>query len=274
MATTGPKLPPRWWRDGLPDDGDAEDRARWIVVLPLGAHEQHGPHLPFETDTIIADGIARRAAELAQPDLPVSFMPAEPVGYSIEHMDTPGTKTLSYAQAVERWLAIAGDLSKAGIRKFVMLNAHGGNSPLMTVVATEARVRFAMLAVATSWTRFALPDGIIAAEDKPYDIHGGLIETSMVLALAPETVDMTRAENFPSFQRELAGTMAHLRAYGPHAFGWKAQDLNPAGVVGEASAATAQKGERIIDHAARQFVELLEDVGRFEMRQWAVGSRQ
>lgn len=273
MATTGPRHPPRWWHDGLAGSSGSDERSGWIVVLPLGAHEQHGPHLPFETDTIIANGIARRAAKLARPELPVSFMPAEPVGYSIEHMDTPGTKTLSYAQAVERWLAIAGNLSKAGIRKFAMLNAHGGNSPLMTIVATEARIRFDMLAVATSWTRFALPDGVISAEDKPYDIHGGLIETSMMLALAPDKVDMNKAENFSSFQRDLAGRMTHLRAYGPHAFGWKAQDLNPAGVVGDASAATAQKGERLIEHAARQFVELLEDVDRFETGHLSASSR-
>lgn len=273
MTASGTARPDRVWRADLRDAKGEEtrpaDRADWIVVLPLGAHEQHGPHLPFDTDTIIADGIAAHAARLADETLPVSFMPAEPVGYSIEHMDTPGTRTLSYDEAVQKWLAVAEQLAEAGVRKFVMLNAHGGNSPLMTIVATEARVRFAMLAVATSWTRFPLPEGIIDLEDRPYDIHGGLIETSMVLALAPEAVEMEKAENFSSFQRELAGEMTHLRAYGPHAFGWKAQDLNPAGVVGDASAATAEKGERIIDHAAKRFVELLEDVHRFDLRKLA-----
>ncbi len=84
-----------------------------------------------------------------------------------------------------------------GIRKFVMLNAHGGNSPLMTIVATEARVRFNMLAVATSWTRFGVPDGMIAPQDKAIDIHGGDIETSVMLALYPEKVDMAKAADFP-----------------------------------------------------------------------------
>jgi creatinine amidohydrolase len=236
-----------------------------IIVLPLGAHEQHGPHLPFETDTIIADGIARRVAALAPASLPLDFLPTETVGYSIEHMDTPGTRTLSYGEAIERWLALFETQHALGRRRMVMLNAHGGNAPLMTVVATEARVRFGMLAVATSWTRFGLPAGIIADADRPYDIHGGLIETAMILALAPDRVDMAKAENFPSFQRELAGTMTHLRAYGPHAFGWKAQDLNPQGVVGDARGATAALGHRIIDHAARGIVELLQDVQRFDL---------
>lgn len=128
-----------------------------ISVLPLGAHEQHGPHLPFETDTLIAEGIVARLAAALPSHLPVSFLPVEPVGYSIEHMDVPGTKTLRYDEAIERWLNIAKAEHEKGVRKFVMLNAHGGNSPLMTIVATEARARFGMLAVATSWTVSACP---------------------------------------------------------------------------------------------------------------------
>lgn len=236
-----------------------------IVVLPLGAHEQHGPHLPFETDTIIAEGIAARVRKLMPPALSAHILPAEPIGYSIEHLDTPGTETLGYGEAVERWLGIAEALTMRGIRKFVMLNAHGGNAPLMTIVATEARVRFDMLAVATSWTRFALPDGVIAPERKPYDIHGGLIETAMVLALEPDRAAMDEARDFPSFQEDLAHTMTHLRAYGPHAFGWKARDLNPEGVVGNATLANAEIGNRIIDAAAERFIELLEDVARFDI---------
>jgi creatinine amidohydrolase/Fe(II)-dependent formamide hydrolase-like protein len=83
-----------------------------------------------------------------------------------------------------------------------MLNAHGGNSPLMTIAATELRVRFNMLAVATSWTRFGLPDGLMSAEEKHLDIHGGLIETSVMLAIHPELVQMGKAANFNSRQAE------------------------------------------------------------------------
>lgn len=255
--------PARRFQDNDPALGPSE-RSRWIAVLPLGAHEQHGPHLPFETDTLIADGIAGRLAESLPEHLPVTILPTEPVGYSIEHMDVAGTKTLSYSEAVERWLATAEDLSRQGIRKFVMLNAHGGNSPLMTIVATEARVRFGMLAVATSWTRFGLPDGMIAPEDKAIDIHGGDIETSVMLALHPELVNMAKARAFPSRQSEFARRFRHLRAYGPHAFGWKMADLNRDGVAGNAAVATTEKGERILAHAIKGIIELLEDVDAFD----------
>lgn len=242
-----------------------EARRDWIAVLPLGAHEQHGPHLPFETDTLIVEGVVARLGEKLPVDLPVTFLPAEPVGYSIEHMDVSGSKTLTYGQAVARWLAIAEDLSRKGIRKFVMLNAHGGNSPLLTIVATEARVRLGMLAVATSWTRFGLPQGVIAPEEKAIGIHGGEIETSVMLALHPERVDMTRAENFSSLQTDYAARFTHLRAYGPHAFGWKMADLNTRGVTGNAKAATAEKGEKLIDHAVAGLIALLRDVQAFDV---------
>lgn len=236
-----------------------------IALLPLGAHEQHGPHLPFETDTIIAAGIAARVRAALPAHLSVDVLPVEETGYSIEHMDTPGTRTLSYTEAVEKWLGIAAFLNRRGIRKFVMLNAHGGNSPLMTIVATEARVRFSMLAVATSWTRFGLPEGVIAPEEKALGIHGGEIETSVMLALAPEKVRMDRAADFPSRQAGFSRCFTHLRAYGPHAFGWKMRDLNAEGVTGNAAAATAEKGEALIAHAVEGIIELLEDVHRFDL---------
>ncbi|RKD70637.1 creatininase family protein [Rhizobium sp. WW_1] len=251
------------------DDNDetltAKERTKWIAVLPLGAYEQHGPHLPFETDTLIAEGIVSRLKVALPANLPVTFLAVEPVGYSIEHIDVAGTRTLAFDEAVRRWLAIAERLGKLGIRKLVMLNAHGGNSPLMTIVATEARVRFNMLAVATSWTRFGVPDGLIAPDDKAIDIHGGDIETSVMLALHPDKVDMSKAANFPSRQSEFIKDFSHLRAYGPHAFGWKMSDLSERGVAGNASAATAAKGEKLIAHAVKGLVELLEDVDKFDL---------
>ena len=241
------------------------ERRDWIAVLPLGAHEQHGPHLPFETDTLIAEGLVTRLIEALPPGLPATFLPVEPVGYSIEHMDVPGTRTLGFDEAVHRWLGIAQDLHRQGIRKMVMLNAHGGNSPLMTIVATEARVRFDMLAVATSWTRFGQPEGWMQPQDKAIDIHGGDIETSVMLALWPDKVDMSKAQPFTSRQSDLIRDFTHLRAYGPHAFGWKMSDLNKQGAAGNAAAATAERGEQLVAHAVKGIVELLEDVARFDV---------
>jgi creatinine amidohydrolase len=235
-----------------------------IAVLPLGATEQHGAHLPPDTDAVIAEAVARRAIEFLPAGPRVELLPVERIGYSIEHLDDAATRSLAFDEAVYRWIDIGAAQRRRGLRKFVMLNAHGGNSPLMTIVATELRVRHRMLAVATSWTRFGWPEGLIGEEEKAYGVHGGLVETSVMLALAPDRVDMGKAADMPSAQKEYARRFRHLRAYGPHAFGWKMHDLNPAGVTGNAKAATADLGRLLLDHAARGFCELLQDVDRFD----------
>lgn len=237
-----------------------------IAVLPLGATEQHGPHLPFETDTLIAEAVASRLKKHLAGELPATFLPTEPVGYSIEHMDVAGTKSLTFQEAIERWIGIGAKLSELGAKKFVMLNAHGGNSPLLTIVATELRVRHSMLAVATSWTRFGYPADIVTPQEKAIGIHGGLIETSVMLAIRPDLVDMARARDFPSAQSRFEKDFTHLRAYGPHAFGWKMSDLSLAGVAGNATAATADKGERILDHAVAGLADLMRDVAKFDLK--------
>ena len=241
------------------------DTSDWIAVLPLGAHEQHGPHLPFETDTIIAKGMACALAERVPENLPVTFLPTEPIGYSIEHMDFEGSQTFSFDEAVKRWIDIGEKLASQGIRKMMILNAHGGNSPLMTIVATELRVRCNMLCVATSWTRFIVAGDVVSHDEKAFGIHGGDIETSVVLALAPDQVDMDKAENFSNFQEKLSEENKYLRAYGPHAFGWKAQDLNAQGVNGDASLATVAKGEALIAQSANGLAELIEEIHKFDM---------
>jgi creatinine amidohydrolase len=236
-----------------------------IAILPLGAHEQHGPHLPFETDALIAQHVAERLRDAAPASVTVELLPVESVGYSIEHMDVTGTRTLGFDEAVNRWIEIANQCAARGLRRLMLLNAHGGNSPLLTIVATEARVRFNMLVVATSWTRFGFPAELIAPEDKAFDIHAGDIETSVMLAIHPDLVRMDAIADFPSRQAEYARQFTHLRAYGPHAFGWKMSDLNLEGAAGKASRATAQKGEAMLTHAVGGLTELLADMADFDV---------
>ncbi len=244
---------------------EAETGREPIALLPLGATEQHGRHLPVETDWMIAEGLCRRIEQQCPGTLDLDFLPVEKVGYSIEHLDDPRTKSLAFDEAVKHWIGIGECVHRRGIRKLVMLNAHGGNSPLMTIVATELRVRFNMLAVATSWTRFGYPTDLVTDKMRAVDIHGGFIETSVMLALRPDLVDMGKARDFPNAQADFAMEFTHLRAYGPHAFGWKIGDLTPAGTTGNAAAATAEAGERMLDHAVSGILELLGDVRRFDL---------
>lgn len=258
-------LPPRDYRELKDDLGEYGDLTQWIAVLPLGATEQHGPHLPLETDLIIANGMAERLSKALPNDFPITFLPAEPVGYSPEHLDYDGTRSLRYDEAIKRWTGLGEKLYGQGIARLMLLNAHGGNSPLLSIVAAELRARFPMLCVATSWTRFGVPVDLIDSDEKAYGIHGGDMETSVMLALSPETVDMSKAGNSDNCQRKLVHDYKYLRAYGPHAMGWKMQDLNPSGVVGNASLATREKGELLLAHSVRGLCKLAAEMQEFDL---------
>lgn len=264
MTASSP-LPRRYWVEMTTEDFAAADTAGWIAVLPVAAVEQHGPHLPVWTDTCIAEGQVRRVLELLPADLPATVLPVQAVAKSNEHIASPGTLTLSWETVTRAWLDIGDSVARAGVRKLVIVTSHGGNVPIMDIVARELRIRHRMLAVATSWARFGQPEGVFPAEEFVYGIHGGDVETSIMLHLVPHLVRMDRAEDFRSTQHRMIETMAHLRVHGPVQYGWTAQDLNPAGAVGNAAAASAEKGRLSLDHAARGFVELLADVHRFDL---------
>lgn len=263
-------LPRRHWHEMTAADFREADTSSWIAVLPVAAIEQHGPHLPVYTDTCIAEGQVRRVVELAPADLPATFLPVQAIAKSNEHIASPGTLTVDWDTLTRTWLDIGDSVARAGVRKLVIVTSHGGNVPIMDIVARELRIRHGMLAVATAWARFGQPDGVFPAEEFVYGIHGGDVETSIMLHLRPDLVRMDRALDFRSSQHELLATMKQLRVHGPVQFGWMAQDLNPAGVVGNAARATAEKGRLSVDHAAAAFVDLLRDVDRFELdRLWS-----
>ncbi|WP_181701448.1 creatininase family protein [Chthonobacter albigriseus] len=260
-----PALPRRYWHEMTTVDFRDADTSSWIAVLPVAAIEQHGPHLPVFTDTCVAEGQVRRVIELAPADLPFTVLPVQAVAKSNEHISAPGTLTLDWETVTKVWLEIGDSIARAGVRKLVIVTSHGGNVPIMDIVARELRIRYGMLVVATSWARFGQPEGVFPAEEFVYGIHGGDVETSLMLHLRPDLVRMDHAEDFRSTQHTMIETMKHLRVHGAIQYGWKAGDLNPHGVVGNAAAATAEKGRQSLDHAAQGFVDLLHDVERFRM---------
>jgi creatinine amidohydrolase len=170
---------------------------------------------------------------------------------------------------VRSWIEIGEGVHRAGLRKMVIANSHGGNIDVIGIVARELRVRLGMLVVTTQWRRFGLPAGLYSDFDLVHGIHAGDIETSLMLHFRPDLVDMSKAKLFPSKGAEMEKSFKHLRPIGPHAFGWIAQDLNPDGAVGDASAATAEKGRLTAEHQADGFIALLRDVARFPLRELA-----
>ena len=169
---------------------------------------------------------------------------------------------------IEAWTELGAAVARAGIRKIVFVNSHGGNEEVMGIVTRELRVCHAMMAVKTSWERFGRPEGLFSPEEDRYGIHGGGVETSLMLHFRPELVDMGKAENFPSRVADAEKSFELLRQTGRHAFAWVAGDLNPYGVVGNAAAATAEKGRATAKFQAEGFVRLLRDIRKARLADW------
>jgi creatinine amidohydrolase len=264
-------VPPRDWNAIGWGEIAAADAARWIVVLPLAATEQHGPHLPLETDVMIGEAYLARLQELLPATLPVTFLPIEKIGISTEHTDYPGTQTLSTAAALKRWMALGEDVARRGVKKLVMVTSHGGNSAAMQLVAQDLRAQHGMLAVTTSWSRFGAPDGLFSAEELRHGIHGGAVETSIMLARYPRAVKRDAIADFPSSAAAMEKQFRWLSTQRPAPFAWQVQDLNASGAVGDARQATAENGEKLLVHGASAFCELLCDVDNFDVKRLAAG---
>ena len=258
-------LPKRDWMEMTWQDLAGTETGRWIAVLPLAAVEQHGPHLPLGVDSFIAEAYLQRVRALLPEDLPATFLPVQRIGVSAEHLTYPGTLTFSASSAIAAWTELGESLARAGLRKLVMVTSHGGNVAAMELVARDLRTRLKMLAVTVGWHRFGYPDGVFSGEEKKHGIHGGDIETSLILAARPDTV---RMENAPKALPEtiaMARGFKWLGAYRPAGFAWMTQDLNPTGAVGDATLASAEKGEAALSRGAAAFVELLREVDRFDL---------
>jgi creatinine amidohydrolase len=264
-------VPPRDWTDINWAEVDAEAAARWIAVLPLAATEQHGPHLPFATDVMIGEAYLARVRELLPDNIPATFLAVQPVGISTEHIDFPGTLTLSSDAALREWMALGISVARAGVKKLVIVTSHGGNSAAMTLVAQDLRAYHGLLAVTTSWSRFGVPQGLFPAEELRHGIHGGAVETSIMLARYKEHVRVEAIADFRSRSIAMEKDYRWLSAHRPAPFAWQAQDLHESGAVGNATLASAEKGERLLEHGARAFIELLGDVNKFDVNTLSAG---
>ena len=255
----------RRWQELTTRDFGGLDPERTVAVLPVGAVEQHGPHLPVAVDALVAEAVAERALAWLPAEVPALLLPLLPVGKSNEHIDYGGTLTLSAETLMRLWLEVGESVARAGVRKLVFLNSHGGQPQVMEIVARELRVRRRMLCVACSWWQMGLPEGLFDPQEVRHGIHGGDIETSIVLALRPDLVRMERAENFRPVTLDIEPHFERLRYLGGPVVGWQAQDLHPAGVAGDATRATAEKGEALLAHVAAGFATLVREVSAYPL---------
>lgn len=258
---------PRYWSQLTTRDFAALDVAATVAVLPLGATEQHGPHLPLGVDTVLADGIVAASLPLLPAGLPVLFLPTQQIGLSPEHARFAGTLTLSAETVIRMWKEIGAGVARAGVKKLVLFNAHGGHVGAMDIVARELRAEHGLIVYSVSW--FNLPLGDAGAQfgagEHRFGVHAGDIETSMMLALAPQQVRMAEAKNFRSTSEQRAADYAILGNGKSAKLGWAMEDYNPQGAAGNAAAATAARGQAVVDAAAEQLALLLAEVSRLPL---------
>ena len=258
---------PHFWANLKTTDFANLDLTRCIAVLPVAATEQHGPHLPLNVDTALVNGVVAATLPHLTQSLPVLFLPTQAIGFSPEHTAFAGTLTLKAETILRLWTEIGEAVCASGVKKLVLLNAHGGQVGLLDVVARDLRARLGRLVYSVNWFNLPLTSAsgesvtaLFSAHEHRFGIHAGEIETSMMLALAPELVDMDKAQNFRSTSQDRAEQFSLLGDGKSAKLAWQMQDYNAHGAAGNAAAATAEKGRALLDAAGRSFAQLLAEI--------------
>ncbi|MGH7321853.1 MAG: creatininase family protein [Candidatus Rokuibacteriota bacterium] len=261
-----PIRPRRYWQEMTTVEVAQLDHERVVAVLPVGAVEQHGPHLPLCVDACVVEAIVTRLAAELPDDLPVTMLPLMPVGKSNEHAAFPGTLTLSAETLIRLWTELGESVARAGIRKLMLLNGHGGQPAIMSIVARDLRVRHRMFVVEVNYWALGRPDGLFSPAESRHGIHGGAEETSIMLYLRPDLVRESERRNFVPTSVAIEEQFRYLRPNGTGVrYGWQTQDLNPHGACGDATDADAARGRFVIEETVRRLIELLREVDQFPL---------
>lgn len=256
-AARAPRFADLTWPEieALPDDT--------VAVLPLGAIEQHGPHLPVSTDLVTATEAAAAAAGAVTASGAASVVLLEPLAYtkSDEHAGFPGTIWLSWDTLMRVLVDVGRSVAASGITRLLFVNGHGGNSALGQVANRELRRRFGLRTffahVATPRDQGGTP---ASGAEHGLGVHGGHGETSLMLHLRPELVRMERAE-----RRVPEDLLAYEQiGFGrPTSFGWLSSDFGPDGHIGDPTTATAEAGKELFEHAVEHLVRTFVEASRF-----------
>ena len=270
--TASPSIfPSRYWADCSTGDfaaARASGRmAQTVAVLPVAATEQHGPHLPCNVDTAIADAIIASSLAHLHAETPVLFLPTQAVGFSPEHSAFPGTLTLKADTLIRLWTDIGESVAAAGVHKLILFNTHGGQGGLLDVVGRDLRMRLGMQVWCVNWWNLPLLDAegrdvndLFGPHEHRFGVHAGDVETSLMRAIDSSHVVMAQAQNFAS-QSQARAQQFVIAGNGKTAkLAWATQDYNPAGAMGNAAAATTAKGQALLDAAGRSFASLIAEI--------------
>jgi creatinine amidohydrolase len=251
----------KYWNELTTEDFRDLDAEDTVAVLPVSAVEQHGPHLPLATDALINEGIINATLSRLPKHPAVLVLPDMTVGSSLEHTRFSGTLDIDATTLLAVWLDIGRSIARAGVRKLVIFNSHGGQTALLDLAALRLRVELQMLVIRANYFAFGSQPGLFDEQELAHGLHGGEVETSLLLHLRPDLVRREALRDFAGLPAEMAARHHVLGAESPAGFGWMSQDLHPAGVCGNAAGADAERGARHLDYLADCLTSLLVEVG-------------
>lgn len=248
------------------DIASLENKENIVIIQPVGAVEQHGPHLPIIVDAAISLGVLGKALEKLDPTIPAYALPCLYYGKSNEHWHFPGTFTLNATTLLAVITEIAESLYRSGFRKLVLMNSHGGQPQIMEIAARDIHQKYENFAVFPlfTWRVPHIAGDLLTPQEKEYGIHAGDAETSIMLSLLPEQVKMAQAvQEYPANLPQ----DSLISMEGKLPFSWLTAELSESGVIGDATAASQEKGDRILDSLSDGWVRVIEDIYRFEQPQ-------
>lgn len=256
----------RYWQSMTTVEAGAAAERDPVLILPLAATEQHGPHLPLSTDLDIGMGLLAGAFGFLPSDFPAWVLPPQAVGASAEHARFPGTLSISAEHLVRMIEEQGRALADSGVRRLVLSNSHGGNRHAMDAAGLRLRQECGMLVVKANYFQFDRPSGVDLPDSEwRQGFHGGAVETAMMLHLHPGRVRTNDRTDAPSLGVALDHILRRLRPEGQASFSWLGGDLHSSGVTGDARLATVSKGEQLVEHYARALADVIQDALDFPM---------
>jgi creatinine amidohydrolase len=234
-----------------------------LVVQPIGSVEQHGPHLPCITDTLIAQTVTEQAIKGLPVGVEAWMLPPLTYGKSNEHLGRAGTISLSAETLIAVCRDVGRSVAASGFRRLVFVNGHGGQPGLLDMVIRDIRIETGLLVFHASVGRLGIPDGLVL-RDADFGIHAGELETAVMLAIDDQLVRHERMEPDGLAARTLFADCKHLTLEGAVATAWLADDLSPSGVIGDPRSATAELGHRVLDHWVGQLAGALAEMSAFQ----------
>jgi creatinine amidohydrolase len=240
----------------------AVDKSRAIVIQPIGAIEQHGAHLPVVTDALVAERLAIAAADALGQDGIAWVLPTLSYGKSTEHLGRAGTLALSTSTLLGICADLGGSLAQSGFTRLVFINGHGGQPSLLDVAARDIRKATGLHVFNIMTSRLRTPPGL-ELTDAAFGLHGGELETSIMLALAPQLVHLEHAVEDGRTIESTFGAFTRLSLEGAIPTAWLIDDLTDSGILGDPRNASAELGERIIAHWTAELAGALNEIASF-----------